>query len=194
MLDVIEATSRLVFQSKKPLNRKPIIDSGKQGQVRIEKMNKVRVATMNHMSHCWSTIPHVTQHDTVDISRLNDLRKNLGSRAEERGAKLTVTAMLVKIVSSALKVFPNFNASINTKTNEIQYKEFYNIGIAVDTDQGLIVPVIKDADHMSMIDLAVELTLISQKARAGEISLNELQGELSLFQILVVLVDRFLLQ
>ena len=168
---VIEAS-----QSKKPLNRKPIIDSGKQGQVRIEKMNKVRVATMNHMSHCWSTIPHVTQHDTVDISRLNDLRKNLGSRAEERGAKLTVTAMLVKIVSSALKVFPNFNASINTKTNEIQYKEFYNIGIAVDTDQGLIVPVIKDADHMSMIDLAVELTLISQKARAGEISLNELQG------------------
>jgi len=165
-----------VSQSKKPLNRKPIIDSGKQGQVRIEKMNKVRVATMNHMSHCWSTIPHVTQHDTVDISRLNDLRKNLGSRAEERGAKLTVTAMLVKIVSSALKVFPNFNASINTKTNEIQYKEFYNIGIAVDTDQGLIVPVIKDADHMSMIDLAVELTLISQKARAGEISLNELQG------------------
>ena len=139
-------------------------------------MNKVRVATMNHMSHCWSTIPHVTQHDTVDISRLNDLRKNLGSRAEERGAKLTVTAMLVKIVSSALKFFPNFNASINTKTNEIQYKEFYNIGIAVDTDQGLIVPVIKDADHMSMIDLAVELTLISQKARAGEISLNELQG------------------
>ena len=145
-------------------------------------MNKVRVATMNHMSHCWSTIPHVTQHDTVDISRLNDLRKNLGSRAEERGAKLTVTAMLVKIVSSALKVFPNFNASINTKTNEIQYKEFYNIGIAVDTDQGLIVPVIKDADHMSMIDLAVELTLISQKARAGEISLNELQGNFHYFK------------
>ena len=160
----------------KPLDRKPVVISGKQGKIRIEKMNKVRIATMNHMSYCWNTIPHVTQHDTVDISRLNDLRKNLGSRAEERGAKLTVTAMLVKIISSALKVFPNFNASINSETNEIQYKEFYNIGIAVDTDQGLMVPVIKDADHMSMIDLAVELTAISQKARAGQISLKELQG------------------
>ena len=160
----------------KPLDRKPVVVSGKQGKIRIEKMNKVRIATMNHMSYCWNTIPHVTQHDTVDISRLNDLRKNLGSRAEERGAKLTVTAMLVKIISSALKVFPNFNASINSETNEIQFKEFYNIGIAVDTEQGLIVPVIKDADHMSMIDLAVELTAISQKARAGQISLKELQG------------------
>ena len=144
--------------------------------IRIEKMNKVRIATMNHMSHCWNSIPHVTQHDTVDITRLNDLRKNLGSRAEERGAKLTVTAMLVKIISSALKIFPNFNASINAETNEIHYKEFYNIGIAVDTEQGLMVPVIKDADHMSMIDLAVELTAISQKARAGQITLKELQG------------------
>ena len=158
------------------MDRKPVVVSGKQGKIRIEKMNKVRIATMNHMSYCWNTIPHVTQHDTVDISRLNDLRKNLGSRAEERGAKLTVTAMLVKIISSALKVFPNFNASINSETNEIQFKEFYNIGIAVDTEQGLIVPVIKDADHMSMIDLAVELTAISQKARAGQISLKELQG------------------
>ncbi len=156
--------------------KRPIVESGKQGKIRTESMSKVRIATMNHMTHCWTTIPHVTQHDTADITRLNDLRKNLGDRAEEKGAKLTVTAMLAKIVSSALKVFPNFNASINPETKEINYKEYYNIGIAVDTDQGLIVPVIKDADHMSMIDLAVELTAISQKARTGNINLKDLQG------------------
>ena len=162
--------------SSKPLARRPVIESGKQGQIRSEKMNKIRIATMNHMTHCWTTIPHVTQHDVADITRINDLRKNLGQRAEEKGAKLTVTAMIIKIVSSALKVFPNFNASINTETNEIHYKEYYNIGIAVDTEQGLMVPVIKDADHMSMIDLAVELTAISKNARSGSISLKELQG------------------
>ena len=156
--------------------RRPVVESGKQGKIRVEQMTNVRKATMNHMTHCWTTIPHVTQHDMADISRLNDLRKNMSSRAEELGAKLTVTAMLVKIVATALKTFPSFNASIDTEKGEIHYKEYYNIGIAVDTVKGLMVPVIKDADHMTMIDLAVELGAISKKARAGQIDLKDLQG------------------
>jgi pyruvate dehydrogenase E2 component (dihydrolipoamide acetyltransferase) len=149
---------------------------GVQGQIRTEKMNAIRKATAQHMAHCWATIPHVTQHDTADITRLNALRKRLMPQAEAAGTKLTVTAMLVTIVAAALKRFPNFNASIDPKAGTIDYKEFYNIGIAVDTEKGLMVPVIRDADHKNMIEMAGALTDISKKARQGAIALEDLQG------------------
>ena len=152
--------------------RKP----GSTGGVRVEKMSAIRKATMNHMTHCWTTIPHVTQHDMADITKLEELRKRFAPKAEAAGAKLTVTAILLKVVASALKVFPNFNCSIDPEKAEIIYKDFYNIGIAVDTEKGLMVPVIQDADQKNMVDIAQDLGAIAQKARAGQISLADMQG------------------
>lgn len=150
--------------------------SGMPGGTRVEKMSGIRKATMNHMTHCWTTIPHVTQHDMADITKLEELRKRFAPKAEAAGAKLTVTAILLKVVASALKVFPKFNCSIDPEKAEIIYKDFYNIGIAVDTERGLIVPVIKDADQKNMVDIAVDLGEIAKKARAGAISLADMQN------------------
>lgn len=147
-----------------------------QGEVRVEKMSQIRKATMQHMTHCWTTIPHVTQHDMADITKLEQLRKRFAPKAEAVGAKLTVTAILVKVVASALKVFPKFNCSIDPEKAEIIYKDFYNIGIAVDTEKGLMVPVIRDTDKKNMVDIAEDLGEIAKKARAGQISLADLQG------------------
>jgi pyruvate dehydrogenase E2 component (dihydrolipoamide acetyltransferase) len=149
---------------------------GVQGSTRVEKMSAIRKATMQHMAHCWTTIPHVTQHDMADITKLEQLRKRFAPKAEAVGAKLTVTAILVKVVAAALKVFPKFNCSIDPEKAEIIYKNFYNIGIAVDTEKGLMVPVIRDADGKSIIDIAEDLGGIAKKARAGQISLDDLKG------------------
>lgn len=146
------------------------------GDVRVEKMNTIRKATMEHMSHCWKTIPHVTQHDMADITKLEQLRKRFAPKAEAVGAKLTVTAVLVKVVAAALKVFPKFNCSIDSEKAEILYKEFYNIGIAVDTERGLMVPVIRGADQKNMVEIAEDLGGIATKAREGRISLDDLSG------------------
>lgn len=149
---------------------------GAQGAVRVEKMSQIRKATMEHMAHCWATIPHVTQHDMADITKLEQLRKRFAPRAEAVGTKLTVTAILAKVVASALKVFPKFNCSIDPQKAEILYKPYYNIGIAVDTEKGLMVPVIRDADQKNMVDIAVALGEIAKKAREGKIALADLQG------------------
>ena len=146
------------------------------GAVRVENMNAIRKATMNHMTHCWTTIPHVTQHDMADITKLEELRKRFAPKAEAAGAKLTVTAILVKVVAAALKVYPKFNCSIDPEKAEIIYKDYYNIGIAVDTEKGLMVPVIREADQKNMVEIAQDLGGIAQKARAGQISLDDMQG------------------
>ena len=145
-------------------------------EVRVEKMSAIRKATMNHMAHCWTTIPHVTQHDTADITKLEALRKQYAPRAEAAGAKLTMTAIIIKVISSALKMFPNFNCSIDPEKAEILYKDFYNIGIAMDTPKGLLVPVIKDGDKKNMVELAVELQELAVKAREGKLAMSDLQG------------------
>ncbi|MBN2161851.1 MAG: 2-oxo acid dehydrogenase subunit E2 [Pontiellaceae bacterium] len=149
---------------------------GVQGATRVEKMSGIRKATMQHMAYCWATIPHVTQHDMADITDLEMLRKKFAPKAEAAGAKLTITAMLVNVVAAALRRFPNFNCSIDADKAEIIYKDFYNIGIAVDTDKGLMVPVVRDADSKNMIEVAQDLGEIARKARAGQIALADLQG------------------
>ena len=151
-------------------------EPGLTSAVRIEKMSQIRKATLAHMTHCWTTIPHVTQHDMADITKLEELRKRFAPKAEAVGAKLTITSILVKVVAAALKVYPKFNCSIDPEKAEILYKDFYNIGIAVDTEKGLMVPVIQNADQKNMVDISVDLGGIAQKARAGQISLADMQG------------------
>jgi pyruvate dehydrogenase E2 component (dihydrolipoamide acetyltransferase) len=154
----------------------PLPDFSQWGEIKREPMNNVRKMTVQHMSLCWSTIPHVTQHGDADITDLEVLRKRFADRVEEAGGKLTPTAILLKVVASALKAFPTFNASVDTTNNEIVLKKYVNIGVAVDTPKGLVVPVIRDADRKNIIELSVELTQLAQRVRDGKLAPDDMQG------------------
>jgi pyruvate dehydrogenase E2 component (dihydrolipoamide acetyltransferase) len=151
-------------------------DFTRWGAIDRQPMRAVRRKTAEHLSAAWATIPHVTQHDAADITSLEELRKKYAKQVEAAGGNLTVTAIIVKICAAALKVFPQFNSSIDLAASEIIYKKFVNIGIAVDTDRGLLVPVIRDADTKSITQISVELSQLSEKARNRKISLDEMQG------------------
>jgi pyruvate dehydrogenase E2 component (dihydrolipoamide acetyltransferase) len=154
----------------------PLPDFTKWGEVERERMNNVRKMTAQHMALCWGTIPHVTQHDKADITDLEKMRKRYAKKAEMSGGKLTLTAMLLKIVASALKVYPQFNASVDLANEELVLKKYINIGVAVDTPKGLVVPVVRDVDKKNIIELSVELTEIAEKSRDGKVSPNDMQG------------------
>ena len=151
-------------------------DFSKFGEVEKKSMSNIRSKTAEHLSYAWTSIPHVTQHDKADITELENVRKTFNPKIEKSGGKLTVTAILLKVVASALKVFPQFNSSIDMEKKEIIYKKFFNVGVAVDTEHGLIVPVIKNVDGKNLIELSIELNSIAEKARIRKISLEELQG------------------
>ncbi|MBI5149635.1 MAG: 2-oxo acid dehydrogenase subunit E2 [Candidatus Omnitrophica bacterium] len=151
---------------------KPLPDFSKWGAIERQPMNNIRKKTAEHMTLCWTTIPHVTQFDKADITSLEQLRKKFST--PER--KLTVTPFLLKVIAAALKTFPEFNASIDMTAQEIIYKKYCHIGVAVDTDRGLIVPVIRDVERKTILQLADELNATAQRARDKKISLEELQG------------------
>ena len=151
-------------------------DFGKWGKVERVSMRGVRRKTAEHLRQAWNTIPHVTQQDRADITELEHLRAKFASRAEAAGGKMTVTAIALKVCASALKVFPQFNASIDTSKEEIIYKQYINIGVAVDTDRGLLVPVIRDVEKKNIVELAVEMTQLSKKAREKKITVEEMEG------------------
>lgn len=154
----------------------PLPDFSKWGEVNVEAMSNVRKKTAEHLSYAWATIPHVTQFDKADITELEKLRKQFGKKVEEAGAKLTVTSILLKVIASALKKFPQFNSSIDMEKKTVIYKNYYNVGIAVDTDRGLLVPVIKDVDKKNITQLSIDLTDISTKARNKKITIEDMQG------------------
>lgn len=154
----------------------PLPDFSQWGEVEVEEMNNVRRKTAAHMSYAWATIPHVTNFDKADITELESLRKKFGKKAEEAGGKLTVTAISLKVIAAALKVFPKFNSSIDVANNKIINKKYYNIGVAVDTDRGLLVPVIKDVDKKNIIEISAELNEAAAKARERKASPEDLSG------------------
>lgn len=154
----------------------PLPNFEKWGGIRREAMSKVRQVTMESMTRSWTTVPHVTQNDKADTTELETFRKAYGDAAQAAGGKLTATAILVKVLAEALKRFPQFNSSIDPANAEIIFKEYYNIGIAVDTEHGLMVPSIKNVDQKGLVDIAVELTELSERARTRKITLDELQG------------------
>lgn len=150
-------------------------DFTKWGEIEKVKMTTVRRLTAENLSMAW-TIPHVTQHDKADITELDELRKKNKQKAKDAGGNLTITPILIKVVASALKVFPEFNASIDIEHNEIIYKKFVNIGFAVDSDRGLFVPNIRNADHKNIIEIASELSDLSDRVRKKKITPDELKG------------------
>ena len=151
-------------------------DFAKWGKIERVSMRGVRRKTAEHLAESWNTIPHVTQHDRADITELEQLRARFAPKAEEAGGKMTVTAIALKVCAAALKVFPQFNASIDIEKEEIVYKQYINIGVAADTDRGLLVPVIRDVDKKNIVELAVELSQMSKKARDKKLTPEEMQG------------------
>jgi pyruvate dehydrogenase E2 component (dihydrolipoamide acetyltransferase) len=154
----------------------PLPDFSKFGEVAREPMNAVRRATAAHMARCWAEIPHVTIFDRADITAVEELRKQYKSKAEAAGGKLTITAILLKVAAAALQKFPRINASVDMAKQETVLKRYYHIGCAVDTPRGLMVPVIRDADKKSILQIAAELAQLSEKARVGKLGLADMQG------------------
>jgi pyruvate dehydrogenase E2 component (dihydrolipoamide acetyltransferase) len=154
----------------------PLPDFSRWGPVERQPMRAVRRKTAEHLSAAWAAIPHVTQHDLADVTALEEARKRFAKQTEAAGGALTVTAIAVKVVAAALKVFPQFNASIDMAADEVILKKYVNIGVAVDTDRGLLVPVIRDADTKNILQLSVELAQLAEKARNRKLSLEEMQG------------------
>ena len=183
LLDDVKAYSKLLHQQRNEVqhiraeqHQQPLPDFTKFGEVERQAMSNIRFKTAEHLSHAWHTIPHVTQFDKADITALEEFRKSYAKTAEKEGVKLTVTAILVKIIASALKKFPQFNSSVDMMTKEIIYKHYFNIGIAVDTDFGLIVPVIKNADQLNVIEISKEMNALAEKARNKKTSIADMQG------------------
>ncbi len=180
--DVKEHAKRLIAgvasgaPAQSAFHGEPLPDFTRWGDVERQPLRAVRRKTAVHLTAAWQTIPHVTQNDSADITNLESIRKGYSKLAEAAGGPLTVTAVAVKIVATALKVFPQFNSAIDLENDQMIVKKYVHIGVAVDTDRGLLVPVIRDADRKNMIQIAAELAQLSEKARSRKISLEEMQG------------------
>jgi pyruvate dehydrogenase E2 component (dihydrolipoamide acetyltransferase) len=183
-MDDVKAFSKRLHEEYKEMpkgglhvEKEALPDFSKFGNIRVEDMSNVRRKTAEHLSYAWATVPQVTQFDKADITGLEKARKKFSAIAEkESGNKLTITAILLKVVAMALKKFPQFNSSIDMENKQVIYKDYFNVGVAVDTERGLIVPVIRDVDRKSIFELSDELAEIAQKARNRKIGLDDLQG------------------
>ena len=154
----------------------PLPDFERWGDVERQPMSNIRRTTSQRLSHAWNAIPHVTQFDKADITAMEVLRKKYRDQIKEIGGDLTVTAMLVKVLAVAVKQFPQFNASLDLQNESIVYKKYVNVGIAVDTERGLLVPVVRNADQKNISEIAVEVQALAQKARDRKLSLEEMSG------------------
>ncbi len=151
-------------------------DFSRWGPVWREKLTTVRRITGENTQAAWRTIPHVTQFDEADVTGVEEFRTRFAKRIERSGAKLTVTAILMKVVARALRRFPRFNSSLDASAGEIIYKDYVHISVAADTDRGLLVPVIRDADRKSILTLSKELGELAERARNKHIKPEEMEG------------------
>jgi pyruvate dehydrogenase E2 component (dihydrolipoamide acetyltransferase) len=151
-------------------------DFSRWGEVERKAMSPIRRKTAEHVHDAWTSIPHVTQFGSADITELEKMRASFTKTVEEAGGKLHLTAIIIKAAAIALKAFPQFNVSLDSATGEVILKKFYNIGVAVDTEHGLLVPVIRDADRKNILEIAVELTQVATKARSRRLAVEEMQG------------------
>ncbi|MDB4293486.1 2-oxo acid dehydrogenase subunit E2, partial [Maribacter sp.] len=151
-------------------------DLSKWGAIRSEAMTGIMQATSTNMTTSWSQIPHAWLQEKVDITYLEERRQAHKAAFKAKGSALTITGILVKVVAKALQDFPIFNASIDTRNAAIVYKDYINVGVAVDSDRGLMVPVLKNADQKSIADIAIELATLAQKVKSKKIAIEELEG------------------
>lgn len=154
----------------------PQVDFAKFGPTETTPLSRLKRLSGQNLHRSWVTVPHVTQFDEADITELEDFRKSKKTQAEKYGTRLTLLSFLIKAVVVALKKYPEFNSSLSPDGENLILKNYYNIGVAVNTDAGLMVPVVKDADKKGLFDLAKELAELAQKARDKKLSPAEMQG------------------
>lgn len=154
----------------------PVIDFSKFGAIETKPLSRIKKLSGANLHRNWVTAPHVTQFDEADITDLEDFRKSMQADAEKRGVKLTMLAFLIKASVNALKAYPNFNASLSVDGDELILKNYYNIGFACDTPDGLVVPVVRDVNQKDVLDIARDLMDLSAKARERKLKVEEMQG------------------
>ena len=179
-MDDVTAYARRLLQSGgsgKHAAAAALPDFSAWGPVERKPMSGVRRTTAVRLTQAWNTVPHVFQHDRADITSFDVLRKQLSKTAEaEKRAPITVMAFLVKVLAAALKKFPKMNSSVDLASEEIIYKQYVHIGVAVDTDRGLLVPVIRNVDQKDLGQVADEIAQAAEKARSRKLSLDDMQG------------------
>ena len=158
------------------IQAQPKIDFSKWGEIETKPLTKIQKITGDRLQQAWQTIPHVTQFDEADISILNTKREKIKTEEQKKNIKVTFLPFIMKAVIKTLKEFPSFNSSLDHQGESLVIKNYYNLGIAVDTPTGLIVPVIKNADKKSITTLSKELMDISERARSGKLKPDELKG------------------
>ena len=154
----------------------PVIDFSQFGEIETKPLSRIKKISGANLHRNWVTAPHVTQFDEADITDLEDFRKSMTADAEKRGVKLTMLAFLIKASVNALKAYPNFNASLAPDGDSLILKNYYNIGFACDTPDGLVVPVVKDVQSKDVLDIARDLMELSTKARERKLKIEEMQG------------------
>lgn len=154
----------------------PVIDFSKFGEIESVDLSRIKKISGAHLHRSWVTVPHVTQFDEADITELEAFRKSLGKEAEKAGVRLTPLIFIMKAVVAALKAFPEFNASLDPSGEKLIMKKYFHIGVAVDTPNGLVVPVIRDVDQKGIFELAAEVAAVAASARDGKLSPAQMQG------------------
>ena len=154
----------------------PVIDFSQWGDVEVQKLTKIKRITGKRLQQAWQLIPHVTQFDAADITDLDDLRKEVKKEGAEKGINVTFLPFLMKALSVVLKEMPEFNSSLDHNNENLVLKNYYHLGVAVDTPRGLTVPVVRDVDQKSVFELSDELMDLSSRARDKKLKPNELKG------------------
>jgi pyruvate dehydrogenase E2 component (dihydrolipoamide acetyltransferase) len=154
----------------------PAVDFSKFGEVETRPLSRIKKISGPHLHRAWLNVPHVTHHDEADVTELENFRNSLKAEAEKKGARITALAFITKAVAAALAEFPSFNVSLTPDGESLVYKKYFHIGIAMDTPNGLVVPVLRDVDKKGIFDLALEMAEISGRAREGKLKPSEMQG------------------
>ena len=158
------------------LSQAPQVDFSKFGDIETKALSRIKKISGAHLHRSWVTVPHVTQFDESDITELESFRKSLAKEAEKKGVRLTPLVFIMKAVVAALQQFPDFNASLDASGDNLILKKYFHIGVAVDTPNGLMVPVIRDVDKKGIYELSAELAETAGRARVGKLSPKDLQG------------------
>ena len=177
--DVKKHAKNLISGSPSPgavKRARPLPDFSKWGNIERKAMSATRRKIADTLSYTWSNVPQVTQYDQADVTILEEFRRQYSQQVEQAGGKLTITSIMLKVIASVLKEFPKLNASVDVEREEIIYKKYFNIAVAVDTDRGLLVPVLRDVDKKSILELSVELTQLAEKTRLHKIGPDDMVG------------------
>ncbi len=169
-------TASAVHDVGSPMAAPQLPDFNRYGAIERRPMSKLARTAAANLSLSWQIVPHVTQHELCDVTDLEESRQNYMKSIGQNGPKITMTAIMVKAVVGALRAFPQFNSSLDTGSNELILKGYYHIGVAVDTEYGLVVPVIRDADRKSVLAIAHEITDLSERARDRKLEMSDMQG------------------